>query len=148
MFRQEKGKANVLLFVIIAIAVVALVGVGIFFVLKNSDSTSTGAGLFSKNIRSETITAENFEEMMTRLDNEMEGEDDLYYLSYSIMYYMVQDGMEASTDPEADESATYARIYGKTVETLINEGKQLMSDNDITVEEYKKVIDQAGDTLQ
>ena len=32
------------------------------------------------------------------------------------------------------------KIYGKTVKQLIDEGKQLMQDNNITVDQYKKQL--------
>lgn len=43
-----------------------------------------------------------------------------------------------------DESAMYASIYGKTVQQLIDEGKQLMEENNITLDQYKQNLEEAG----
>ena len=41
------------------------------------------------------------------------------------MYYIMTDGMESALAGNEDESTMYVNIYGKTVQQLIDEGKQL-----------------------
>lgn len=126
MKRREDGKANVVLYVIIAVVVVAVIAVAAFFLLGSD-------------IRKETITQENYEEMLNKLDEKLAGQDDLYYISYSIMYHIMQDAMTAE---EGDTNAMYANIYGKKVQELIDDGKKLMEENNMTLEQVKQTLNQ------
>ena len=63
------------------------------------------------------------------------------------MYHMVQDGIPSATTLDSDKSAMYVNIYGKTVKQLIDEGKKLMKDNKVTLEEYKQGLKQLGNTI-
>lgn len=133
MLNNGEKKSNKLLYILICLVIVAVLGGGIYFLLNN--------GKISKSIRNETITADNYEELMNKIGTEMKKDEDLYYLSYSTMYYIMQDGLaSAFTNPD-DETAMYKRIYGKTVQQLIDEGKQLMKDNNTTIEKFKKDLE-------
>ena len=127
---NEKKKSKAFLYVIIAVIIIAVVGTGAYFI-KNS-----------KNIKNETITAENYEEIMDRIEKELKNEDDKYYLSYSVMYYIMKDGISSvfSGNENASTSLMYTNIYGKTIKQLIDEGKQLMKDNNVTLDEYKSQL--------
>lgn len=148
MLKQEKGNANVLLFVIIAIIIIVILGVCAFFMLNSNNNTSNSTdnssskSLFSKNIKDEVVTAENYESIAERIGSEINNEDEAYQFLYASMYYVMQDGMSSAFDLESTEEEkeanTYARVYGKTVNQLIQEGKQLMKDNNITVDEWKQ----------
>lgn len=93
-----------------------------------------------KNIKDEVITAENYEELSKRIENEMGNDEELYYFSYSMMYYMMKDGMSSALTGgnSNDDSAMFVNIYGKTIKQLITEGKQLMKDNGVTIEQFKQ----------
>ena len=123
---QNGKKSNVALYIIIAVVVVAVLAIVAFFV-------------FGNDIRKETITAENYTEMLDKLDKKLAGQDDLYYLSYSVMYHIMQDGMTASAD---DPNAMYVNIYGKKVQELIDDGKKLMEDNGMSLDQVKQTLDQ------
>ena len=41
----------------------------------------------------------------------------------------------------------YKDIAGKTVQQLMDEGKQLMEENNITIEEYKEKLTELGGAL-
>ena len=69
-----------------------------------------------------------------------EDDEEIYYLSYAVMYYIMTDGMEAALSGSEDESEMYVNIYGKTVQQLIDEGKQLMEENNVSLDEYKQKI--------
>ena len=57
------------------------------------------------------------------------------------MYYMVKDGLSSATlSEEQQQEAMYSRIYGKTINQLISEGKKLMADNNTTVNDYKQTL--------
>lgn len=138
MANHATKKKSTAVYVILTIIVIAILGVALYFIL-NQDTNSTSGGIFGKNIKNETITAENYEEMMDRISQEFdENDEDIYYLSYSMMYYMMRDGMSSALSGNEDESAMYSNIYGKTIQQLIDEGKQLMEENDITLEQYKE----------
>lgn len=158
MFNEEKGKANVVLIVIISIIIILVIGIGLFFIFSskdkssnNSDVNSSSSGFFSKSIKDEVVTAENYQDLSNRIAPELNNEDEAYQFVYACMYYIMQDGMAVafdfnSTDEEKD-SKTYERVYGKTVKQLINEGKQLMKDNDMTVEKFKQSMEDFANNM-
>lgn len=41
----------------------------------------------------------------------------------------------------------YANIYGKTVQQLIDEGKQLMEENNVTIEQMKEQLKNSNTVL-
>lgn len=104
----------------------------------------TNGEIFSKSVKSETITAENYEEISDKIAEELKDDEELYYMSYSVMYYIARDGLSAAFSNTNDESAMYVNIYGKTVQQLIDEGKQLMKDNNMTIEKFKEQMKDAG----
>lgn len=132
MKKREEGKANVALYVGIVIAVAVVIAIVAFFLLNGGD------------IRKETITADNYEEMLDKLDKKLAGQDDLYYISYSVMYHLMQDGMNAT---EGNEDAMYTNIYGKTVQELIDDGKGLMEKENITIDQVKQTLDQLSSSV-
>lgn len=143
---EKKSKKK--LYIIIGLIIVIL-GIGAVLILNfnSSDkSVDTGNSIFSKSIKNEVITAENYDEIMDKIGQEVTSEEELYYLSYSLMYYITKDGLAvAFTNPD-DESAMYVNIYGKTAKQLIEEGKQLMQDNNMTIEEYKQQLETLNST--
>lgn len=143
---EKKSKKK--LYIIIGLIIVIL-GIGAVLILNfnSSDkSVDTGNSIFSKSIKNEVITAENYDEIMDKIGQEVTSEEELYYLSYSLMYYITKDGLAvAFTNPD-DESAMYVNIYGKTAKQLIEEGKQLMKDNNMTIEEYKQQLETLNST--
>lgn len=143
---KKKSKKN--LYIIIGLIIVIL-GIGAVIILNfnSSDkSVDTGNSIFYKSIKNEVITAENYDEIMDKIGQEVTSEEELYYLSYSLMYYITKDGLAtAFTNPD-DESAMYVNIYGKTAKQLIEEGKQLMQDNNMTIEEYKQQLEKLNST--
>lgn len=93
---------------------------------------------FLNDIKDEIITAENYEEVMSKIGNEWK--DEAYYFTYACLYYVAKDGMAAAFSNPDDKEAMYVRVYGKSVKQLIEEGKQLMQENDMTVEKYKQSL--------
>ena len=141
MANHGERKSNKLLWILVSLIIVVVAVIGIYFLFDNGEETS-------RSIRNETITAENYEEVMNNLETEMKYDEEIYYLSYSIMCYMFEDGFaSAFTNPE-DETAMYTRIYGKTVQQLIDEGKQLMKDNDMTIEKFKKSLEETNEEIE
>lgn len=104
-------------------------------------SRNIGFDLPWNNYKTKTITAENYDEIMDEVGEKMKDDDNLYYASYSILYYITQDGMAQAFNGDYNEQEMYKRIYGKNIKKLIEEGKQLMKDNNVTLEEYKKSLD-------
>lgn len=130
---KKLSKITVLIIVLI-LCILTLTGCG-------KEESETGV----KTIKDETITAENFDDISKRIQEEMKDDEEVYYLTYSMMYHITKDGLSSAlTNPNGDESAIYANIYGKTIKQLISEGKQFMKDNNITLEQYKQQIEQSG----
>lgn len=154
MLKQEKASA--LLFAIIALLVIAIIAVGSYLILSDYSASSSGSSsdspsesssstsLFSKSIKNEVVTADNYVEISNKIGEELKDTDEPYQFLYACTYYIMTDGMASILDPNADENASYARIYGKTVGQLINEGKQLMVDNNTTVEQFKQSIEDSA----
>ena len=139
MPNHGERKSNKLMLILIFFIIVVVAVIGVYFLSNNK--------AISQSIRNEVITAENYEEIMNNLKTEMKNDEEIYYLSYSIMYYMFEDGFaSAFTNPD-DETAMYKRIYGKTVQQLIDEGKQLMKDNDMTIEKFKKSLEETNEEI-
>lgn len=145
---MKKGN-KIGLYIIISFVIILGIGIICFVNSKNNlDNYDTKDTIFSKTIKDEVITADNYDEIMDKIEQELKKDEELYYLSYSLMYYITKDGLaSAFTNPD-DESAMYVNIYGKTVKQLIEEGKQLMIDNNITIEEYKQQIKTLNSTEQ
>ncbi len=59
---------------------------------------------------------------------------------------MMKDGIFSAFSEEYDESAMYVNIYGKTIQDLINEGKELMKENESTIDEFKENLENLEDT--
>lgn len=134
MGKSEKKNKSTSFYVILVIVIIAILCVALYFVV-NTDA------IFKSAIEKEVITAENQEEIVDKVEEEFGSDDDrVYYLAYSMMYYMFRDGLSSAFSNNTDENAMYENIYGKTVGQLIDEGKQLMEENNITVEEYKESI--------
>ena len=147
MFKQEKGKVSAVLIIVISVIVVLLICIGAFIFLSKNNAEPSNAGV-SNDIRNEVITAENFDEMTDKIDREFDQDgDDIYYISYSVMYYMMQDSISAAARNEDTEGDIYTSIYGKTVQTLIDEGKTLMEENEVSLEQYKQSINEASENL-
>ncbi len=148
-------KKSTVIYIIIAVVVLAIIGASLYFVL-NRDTTNLSEGTSensvknentaseqntSKSIKNEVITAENYEKLMNQAEQEFtENDEEIYYLSYAVMYYIMTDGMEAALSGSEDESEMYVNIYGKTVQQLIDEGKKLMEENNVSLDEYKQKI--------
>lgn len=145
MGKTENRNKSTAFYIILTIVIIAILSVAIYFIV-NQSATSTSGGISTKSIKNETITAENYEEMMNKIDAEFnENDEELYYLTYSMMYYMVQDGLSSALTNSTDDSAMYTSIYGKTVQQLIDEGKTLMKENNVILEQYKESINELND---
>lgn len=97
--------------------------------------------------KNKTITAENHDEIMNEAKEKMKDSDELYYFTYAYLYYWAQ-GMQESYADNYDMNDVYKdRIYGKTINDLIKEGKQLMKDNNTDVEKFKQDMENFGNTL-
>lgn len=141
---KKNGKSNLSMIIVVAVIVLAVAGIIIFTVI----SSKTGIGLFTRNIKEEVVTADNYDSLLDRIEKELKNEDEVCYLTYAMMYNMMNDSFSASLSENADdESIIYANIYGKTIQALIDEGKRLMSDNGVSIDDFKENIKDASDEL-
>ena len=141
---SEKGNSKAILCIVIAIIVVIALVIGGYFLLRNKDEITAGTEVAS--IKSEVITEENYEKVSEQLEKELGDTDETYYFAYACMYYIMQDGLTAEYMSSQDDSLLYKNIYNKTVQTLIDEGKNLMEENDITVEEFKQQVNELSES--
>ena len=134
--QTNKKNSKVVVYVIIAIVVVAALIVGGFFLLKGQGDK----------IKQETITAENFETVVNKLETSMQAEDDLYYFTYAVTYHIMEDAMKAAAEGKTDESEMYVNIYGRTVQELMDDGKRIAEENNLTIDQVKQQIDQLSNS--
>lgn len=66
MANHAKGEKNTVLYIIMVMVIVAIFVLGTYFVLDNA-AKQAGGRLFSKSIKEEIITAENYEEIMDKI---------------------------------------------------------------------------------
>lgn len=68
--------------------------------------------------------------------------DNLEYFTYAISNYILKNGLTNAFNfemtEEQKEEATYKNIYGKNINQLVKEGKELMKENNMTVDKYKE----------
>lgn len=148
---EKNNKKSVI--IVVAIIAVLLLALVIYLMVKSNSDNEGDKGLdvpkeevsFIDSIKNETVTAETYEDISNRIGAELDKEDELYYFSYAVMYYMAKDGLAAAFTNPDDESAMYASIYNKTVGQLIAEGKELMEQNDMTVEKFKESLKTASE---
>lgn len=138
-----------IIFIVIGILLIGALCIGVYVLSKDkvniSDTTSNI--ISTKSIKEEQITAENYEEISKKVTEELGDTDDTYYFSYACMYYIMKDGFTQEYMTTQDESLLYKNIYNKTVQNLIDEGKQLMKDNNITVEQYKQQLEKTNNNI-
>ena len=112
--KRETGKA--ILYILLVILLIAVAGLTVFYVL---------------------ITAENMDKVIEKMEQKAKKDEELYYASYAMMYHIMQNGITNQGETVKDKNIIYKNVYGKTVKVLIEEGKQIMQDNDITLEAFK-----------
>lgn len=147
---MKKRKINIILNLIIIVCAIGVILLGIYlgFHVTGNDEKLNDILISMYNIlpikgyKNKVITEENYQEIMDNMKEEL-SEDEAYYASYSLMYYMFQDGISevfisTQNQENYDEKAMYSRIYGKTINQLIKEGKELMQQENITIEQYKQ----------
>ena len=137
------------LYIIIGIVLIAILCVGGYFLMKNKDEmpTTSISSDVANNIKNEKISSENYEEISKRITEELGDTEDTYCFSYACVYYVMKDGLTQEYMTTQDESLLYKNIYNKTVQNLIDEGKQLMEENNITVEQYKQQLEKIDNNL-
>lgn len=142
MPNHADNKSSKGLMVFIVIIIIIALGVGAYFLLTNKDTlTAGGNNTQTASKLNERITAENYEELTESIAQELGDSDNLYYFTYATTYYIAKDGISSAFSGSEDESAIYVNIYGKTAKDLIKEGKELMQENDVTIDEFKSSLE-------
>ena len=115
--------------ILITIVVIILCVILIFKNINNSNMSNT--------MLNTVVTADNYKTIVNMFN---ENRDELYYFICACLYYSFTERFSTGQD----ENNAMKKIYGKTVQQLIDEGKQIMKDNKITVEQYKKQLYEAN----
>lgn len=129
-----KQKGNALIPIILAIVVVLLAGAAIYWLWNSSDTNNLDV----------VVTSENFE-TLENIFTEQQEEEALYF-SYACMYYIMKDALTTEYLTTQDDNLMFKNIWGKAVQQLVDEGKNLMKENNITLEEYKTQIEELNNT--
>lgn len=125
-----KGISLITLIIIVAII---LCGVIIFNKMNSNNSSSSNNSSGNSSKLNTVVTADNYNTIGNIFND---NEDELYYFTYACLYYSFTERITTGVD----ENTAMQKIYGKTVKQLVDEGKQLMQDNNITVEQYRKQL--------
>ena len=123
---KQEGKTKTL--VIIIVLLIIVVAIVAYFLLSGSSIGNT------------VISADNYEEISDEIANEYGDGDEVYYYSYACSYYIMTNAMSSEYLTTEDDSLLYQDIYGKTVDELISEGKDLMEENGVTPESWKESL--------
>ena len=120
---KQEGKTKTL--VIIIVLLIIVVAIVAYFLFGGSSIGNT------------VVSADNYEEISNEIADEYGDGDEAYYYAYACSYYIIN-AMSSEYFESEDESLLYQDIYGKTVNELISEGKDLMEENGVTPESWKE----------
>ncbi|MCI9038423.1 MAG: hypothetical protein HFJ29_00845 [Clostridia bacterium] len=130
--KNFKNCHGISLIILVIIVAVIICGVILIFNKTNNDSGNSSNSNNSSQLNT-VITADNYNTIGNIFN---ENQDELYYFTYACLYYSFTERLTTGQD----ENTAMQKIYGKTVQQLVNEGKELMKKDNITVEEYKKKL--------
>lgn len=148
-FMQEKNNKKTLVIVTIALLVPAIIAIMIITLTSNNISNNAennNSSIFSffNNIKNKKVTKDNYEDISNEISSKLGEDEELYYFSYAITYYTLQNSI---INPD-DDNAKYSNIYGKTVKELIDEGKKFMEETGMTIENFKYYLENSNnDTI-
>lgn len=113
---------------IILLIIVAIIICGVILIFNKTNNNSGNSSKLNT-----VVTADNYNTIGNIFN---ENQDELYYFTYACLYYSFTERLTTGQD----ENTAMQKIYGKTVQQLVDEGKQMMKKDNITVEEYKKKL--------
>ena len=113
---------------IILLIIVAVIICGVILIFNKTNNNSGNSSKLNT-----VVTADNYNTIGNIFN---ENQDELYYFTYACLYYSFTERFSTGQD----ENTAMQKIYGKTVQQLVDEGKQMMKKDNITVEEYKKKL--------
>lgn len=102
-------------------------------------------------VEDQVLTAENYETLTSKFSEKYKDKDEFYYFSYAILRNALADGIKSALsnqDNSIEDAVMYKNIYGKTINELIEEGKELMKNNNISVEEYKQSLNNLNQDIE
>lgn len=123
--------------IVVAVVVAIAVIVGGCLLLSSGKSS----------LKKEVVSQENYEAVLDKVGKKFGESDETYYYTYACIYYTAKAGFTEEYLQNKDESLLYKEIAGKTVQQLIDEGKQLMEENNVTIESYKQQLEELGGAL-
>lgn len=121
--KKQSYKGSIIAVIIIVLCIVVL---GVYYLninkpnqeMKENNNTTP---VVNSKIKKEIITEENYKELSERVGTELKGDEPYYYIYGTLSYVLKVD-----------------QLYGKTVNDLVQEGKQLMKNKNYTVEQFKE----------
>ena len=125
------------LMIVVAVVVAIVVIVGGCLLLSSGKSR----------LKKEVVSQENYEKILDEVGKKFGESDEAYYYTYACIYHTAKAGFTDEYLQSKDESLLYEDISGKTVQQLIDEGKKLMEENNVKIEEYKQKLTDLGGSL-
>lgn len=128
---MKKKKSKKIIAIIITLIVVAILIIGGYFIFVKKVG----------NVRNKLITAENYNQITEQVTEELTDSDDAYYFIYACITYMSEAGLTEEYLYNQNDNILFKEIYNKTVNQLIEEGKTMMEENDVTLEQFKQQVE-------
>lgn len=129
----KNGSKKIIPIMITIIVIAVLIVGGYFIFVKNG------------NVRNKLITKENYNQITEQITEQLKDSDDSYYFIYACITYMSKAGLTEEYLNSQDESLLYKEIYNKTVNQLVQEGKKMLEESDMTLEKFKRQVDIIND---
>lgn len=122
--KNQKGTS---LITAILVVLILIVGAVLFKLIINSNS-----------IENKVLSEYNFQETLQEYAK-LEGKsDNLAYVIYAMMYHSLSDyAFNYFTNGNLEFNEQFSSIYGKTIKDLKKEGKELMEENNVDVDNFK-----------
>lgn len=137
---EGKNGKKILLSILTVLVITGLI-IGCYYMLKKSENKE-----IKTSVREKIITQENYEEITNQITEELGDSDDAYYFTFACITYMSEAGLTDKYFQSRDDSMLYEKIYNKTVNQLIEDGKQLMSESETTIDDFKRQINIINNT--
>lgn len=129
------NKKVIMIVVAVIVAIAVIVGGYLLIALGKS------------NLKKEVVSQENYDAILDEVGKKFGDSDETYYYTYACIYYTSRAGFTAEYLQSKDEGLLYKEIIGKTVKQLMDDGKRIMEENNVTIESYKEKLNELGGAL-
>lgn len=129
--KNLKKSKGIALIDVILLLFIFIIGAILFKAIINGNS-----------IENTKLSEKNFQETLDEYSKSENKSDNLAYVLYALMYNSVSDlTFNFFTNGSSNIKYPFSSAYGKTINELKKEGKELMKRNNVNVEDFKHYLD-------